>query len=93
MNLWRLAGMIDRDILIDWVNQPREPRSIGDPLKHLGLKLLEIIAGRTEFDDEVGTDRGKALLIAITESLPAMTLDPGGVGTEHRTVRQSEARV
>lgn len=88
-----VAGAVDDDGLFDGVDQPGELCSVGDPLEHLGLQIEEVVAGRTEFDDEVWADRGKSGLIRNGQRVPSAECNPGGVGSAHGAIGKGESPV
>jgi len=93
MHFRRFARTIDRDSLLDRIDQPRKLRPICNPPLHLLFEFSQIIARRTKFNHKVRAERDKALPVAITESLPAATLDPGCIRAEHGAVRQGKSSV
>ena len=48
MHFERLAWVIDRDFLLDRIDQPSELCAIGYPLLHLDLEFSQVIASASE---------------------------------------------
>ena len=55
--LHRPARPIHVDLVFDRIDQPTQLSAVGDVLVHLLLHNRECVRGRTQFDDEVGTER------------------------------------
>src|SRR6059058_3483432 len=93
MHFRRFAGTIDRDSLLDRIDQPGQLRPICNPPLHLLFEFSRIIARRTKFNHKVRAERDETLLVAMAESLPAAALEPGCIRAEHGAVRQDKSRV
>jgi len=66
-----LMGPVNGDGLAARVDQPAEFDTVGEPLLHLGVGLLQTVSRREELDDELRAER------ALAEAIPG---GPGGVG-------------
>jgi len=67
-----VARSVDGNGLLDGVNEPGDFCSVGDPLGHFGAKIGDFVAGRAEFDDEIGAEGRETALVLIREGMPAL---------------------
>jgi hypothetical protein len=91
MHFRPVSRSVDGDDLSFRIDEPCHLSAVRDPLLHLGLKLGEVVRLRTEFNEEVGANRRKTVLVCFTESIPTDGLNPCGVGAAHRAVGQRKA--
>ncbi len=82
------ARTVDLDFSSLGIDQPRQLRTVGQPLSHLFPERTNPIRLRTQFDYEVGTCRPVPAEYRWIEALDTLPENPGSIGRPSCTVGQ-----
>lgn len=82
------ARTVDLNFLSLGIDQPRQLRTVGQPLSHLFPERTNPVRLRTQFDYEVGTCRPVPAEYRWIEALNVLPQNPGSIGRPSCTVGQ-----
>ena len=85
------AGAVDRYGAFVRLNQPSKRGTVRDPFLHLLANSSRTVAGRSQFNDEVGTEMPEAFSLGRIQLLDAGLQRPRRIGRTARSVGQNEA--
>ncbi|MCS7080905.1 MAG: hypothetical protein NZ585_12770 [Chloracidobacterium sp.] len=82
---------IDEDRSRVRVNQPAQPRAVGEVFAHFGVEFVECIAWGTQFDDEIGTQGREAVEVGRGQRRQPLVGYPSGVWGSDSAIGEFEA--
>ena len=88
----RFIWTVDINISRFGIDEPAELRPIGDVFPHLVFHGLKTVCSGKQFDDKIGTNRRKFLLLICGKCLPSLFANPSQIRCSHRAIRKGETR-